>query len=211
MNSAASLSTTPAAPLRRLIPVFVVLIAALAAVLAFVMLTPRAARFHGMALDAGEPIHDLTFESENGPVTVESFRGRTTVFYFGYTQCPDVCPTSLSDAARALKSLGADADRIRVVMVTIDPQRDDAAHVARYARIFDPRFVGLSGSQAQIADAASRFGVHYARSATSAGAYSMEHTASMLVLDAEGRLRVILPYGMPSTEIADDLKAALQL
>jgi len=189
-----------------------VLIALLVAAGSFLLLRPRTPSFHGMTLDAGAPISGLTFEHENGPVSIESFRGRPAVFLFGYTQCPDVCPTTLSDLARALKSMGADASAVQVVMVTIDPQRDDAVHMARYTRIFDSRFVGLSGSETQIADAASRFGVHFARSSDAAGdAYSMEHTASLLVLDAEGRLRVILPYGMPYTDIADDLKAALLL
>jgi protein SCO1/2 len=106
--------------------------------------------------------------------------------------------------------MGTAGDDVQVVMVTVDPRRDDAAHMARYVHIFDPRFVGLSGSETQVADAASRFGVHYARS-DDGEAYSMEHTASLLVLDAKGRLRLILPYGMPKEQIADDLHAALSL
>ncbi|MCX6018213.1 MAG: SCO family protein [Chloroflexi bacterium] len=176
----------------------------------FVLRAQRAPSFHGMALDAGDPIAGLTFAGENGPVSIESLRGKPTVVYFGYTQCPDVCPTTLSDVAKALRSIGADADAVQVVMITVDPQRDTPAHLARYVRIFDPHFVGLSGSEEQIADAAARFGVHYARQGDGAS-YSMEHTASLLLLDAAGRLRVILPYGMPAEQIADDLKTATKL
>lgn len=170
----------------------------------------RTPSFHGMLLDAGEPITGLTFDGVDGSVAVERFHGKPTVFYFGYTQCPDVCPTTLSDLAKAMQSIGPAADELHVVMVTIDPQRDDADHMTRYVHIFDPRFVGLSGSKTQIADAASRFGVHYARNGDGA-TYSMEHTASLLVLDSQGRLRLILPYGMSKEEIADDLKAMLEL
>ncbi len=170
----------------------------------------RAPVFHGMALDAGEPVSGLAFAGENGPVSIESFRGKPLVLFFGYTNCPDVCPTTLSDLTRAMKSLGAQADSVQVAMVSIDPERDTPARIANYARAFYPSFAGLSGDADQIANAAMQFGVHYARTgeaAQSAAGYAMEHTASIMVLDAEGRLRLIFPFGMDSAEIAEDLRA----
>lgn len=168
--------------------------------------------FHAMALDASEPVSGLAFAGENGPVSIESFRGKPLVLYFGYTNCPDVCPTTLSDIARAMTSLGAQADKVQVAMVSIDPERDTAERMANYTRAFHPSFTGLSGDAEQIANAAMQFGVHYARTgeaSQSAAGYAMEHTASVLVLDADGRLRLILPFGMSSADIADDLRALL--
>jgi protein SCO1 len=172
----------------------------------------RAPVFHGMTLDAGEPVSGLAFAGENGPVSIESFRGKPLVLFFGYTNCPDVCPTTLSDLSRAVKSLGAQADAVQVAMVSVDPERDSPQRVANYARAFHPSFAGLSGDAEQIAQAAMQFGVHYARTgeaAQSAVGYAMEHTASVMVLDAEGRLRLIFPFGMSNADIAEDLRALI--
>ncbi len=166
--------------------------------------------FHGMPLQDPQPVSSLSFSGADGrKVTIESLRGRMLVVYFGYTNCPDVCPTTLIDLSRALKALGPRAEQVRVAMITVDPERDPPDRMDNYAQAFNPAFIGLSGSPEQIADAASRFGVHYARSGDHPTGYAMEHTASVMVLDAEGRLRLVMPFGLSSAEMAEDLLALL--
>ena len=217
MNAAAPLS--PEAPRhdgKRLLAILGALLA-VAGLIAGALAWQRARTpvYHGMLLDASEPIDGLTFVAEAGrAVSIESYRGKPLVVYFGYTNCPDVCPTTLSELARATKALGERANDLQVAMITIDPERDTPDHMSQYARAFHPAFAGLGGSADQIADAAMRFGVHYARSeegaTTSAAGYAMEHSASVMVLDASGQLRLIFPFGMSSAEMAEDLRTLLE-
>ena len=128
-------------------------------------------------------------------VTQDTFRGRCELVYFGYSFCPDICPTELGFQARLLKALGADADRVVTLFITIDPQRDTPAHLAQYVALFDPRIIGLTGSPAQVHAAASAFGAWYQRAtqapgtpAMAPGQYLIDHTSSTYLVDPAGRL-----------------------
>jgi protein SCO1 len=132
------------------------------------------------------------------------------VVIFGDTHCPDLCPTTLADMARAMRRLGGDAARVQVVFVTLDPERDTRERLAQYVPSFYPGFLGLYGDAAQIARAARDFGVFYQEQAGgSPGDYDLEHTAGSFVLDPQGELRLFLHYGVEPEKIAADIRRLL--
>jgi len=126
--------------------------------------------------------------------------------YFGYTYCPDVCPTTLAELARALQRVGRRADQVQVIMITVDPERDTPEILARYLAHFDARFLGLSGTAAEIAAAATPLGIYFAKhEGTAATGYLVDHTATVAVIDRDGYLRLVFPFGTPGEDIASDL------
>jgi protein SCO1/2 len=143
--------------------------------------------------------------------TLEDFKGKVTVIFFGYTQCPDVCPTTLAELAQAKKSLGVRGDRVQGVFVTIDPERDTPEILRDYVATFDPGFIALRGTAEQTAAAAKEFKVFYAKvPGKSPGSYTMDHTAASYVLDADGRLRLFVRYDSGAAALAADLSALLK-
>lgn len=120
-------------------------------------------------------------------VSEADLRGRPSLMFFGFTHCPDICPTTLNDVTGWLKALGAEADRLQVFFVTVDPERDDAETLGRYVGIFDPRIRALIGSEAELAAMAEKWRVVYRRVPLSGGGYTMDHTATLFLMDAEGR------------------------
>ncbi len=139
------------------------------------------------------------------------FRGKVVVLFFGYTHCPDVCPTTLSDLASALKSLPPSAAaEVQGLFVTVDPERDTPDLLKQYVPYFHPDFLGLYGSPAEIAKVAQAFRIHY-RKHVEPGAtdYLVDHTAGSYVFDQKGRARLFLPYGQAPDEIAHDLALLL--
>ena len=151
---------------------------------------------------------DFTLESDRGPVSLSDYEGQMVLLYFGYTFCPDVCPTTLTDLAAAMDDLNeGDAEDVQVVMVTIDPGRDDAQRVGEYVRYFDESFVGLTGSEEEIGSVATLYGIYYrAGEGTEATGYLMEHTPTVLVVDREGNLRLVIPFGAEADAVAADLE-----
>lgn len=141
--------------------------------------------------------------------TLSEFRGKVVVLFFGFLQCPDVCPTTLSGLAAVMKQLGAKADDVQVVFVTVDPERDTPAQLGQYVTAFDRRFIGLRGSAAELEQAARLFKVYYAKSDTPDG-YSMDHSAGQFVLDRQGRARLLVPYGAGQAVLAHDLGVLLR-
>lgn len=134
------------------------------------------------------------------------FAGEVVVLFFGYTHCPDVCPTTLAELAAAMPSLGETADEVHVVFVSVDPRRDTPADLADYVRRFDERFIGVTGDPETIADVASLYGIYYEAHGTS-GSYTVDHTATVSVLDREGYLKLVFPFGTPSEALAADIAA----
>lgn len=133
---------------------------------------------------------------------------RPTVVFFGYTHCPDVCPTTLADWKRAKQELGASGDRVRYLFVTVDPARDTPVVADRYAKQFDTAFVGLSGDSATTTGIMNAFGVSAAReSSTDSTRYLVSHSAQSFLLDAGGRLIAMYTFGMGWDVLAADLKA----
>lgn len=142
--------------------------------------------------------------------TLADWSGKVVVLFFGFTQCPDVCPTTLATMADAMKRLGPDADRVQVLFVTLDPARDTAAVLAPYVTAFDPRFLGLLGDMAATAKAARDFKVFFQRvPGKTEGTYSIDHTAASYVLDGKGRLRLYVRHQQTGEEIAGDLRLLL--
>jgi protein SCO1/2 len=168
--------------------------------------------FHGETVEPPAPAADFTLIGPDGKaLSLSDFRGKLVVLYFGYTSCPDVCPTTMAALAQAMRDLGAKADGVQVVMVTVDPQRDTPDRLNSYVTAFDPRFIGLSGTPDQIAGAAKAFGVIYqVQAGPSATNYLVDHTAATTVLDKDGRIRLIWPYGTPPEELAADLGQLLR-
>ncbi len=140
-------------------------------------------------------------------VTDADFRGKYMLVYFGYTFCPDVCPTTLNDVAQAMDKLGARADGIRPVFITVDPARDTPDVVQQYAAAFSPRLVGLTGAADQIAAVAKEYRVYYAphRTGPNPGDYTMDHSSILYLMDAKGRFAGIIRADEGADAIAADL------
>jgi protein SCO1/2 len=143
-------------------------------------------------------------------VTEQSYRGKWMLVYFGYTFCPDVCPTELQSVASALDLLGPDADKVVPLFITIDPERDTAAALAEYVKLFDTRLVGLTGSEAQIAAVARAYRVYYAKAATKdSGSYLMDHSSFLYLMGPDGGFRALFHQGMTPEELAKGLRARM--
>jgi len=151
---------------------------------------------------------DLT--DHNGkPRHLEDFRGKAVVLFFGFTHCPDICPTTLAESAAALKKLGADADRVQVLFVTIDPERDTPDALAKYVTAFDPRFLGLRGDAQATSRAAKEFKVFYEKRKTGES-YSMDHSGQTYVIDPQGRLRLLVRPERLGEDLPEDLRTLLR-
>jgi protein SCO1 len=166
------------------------------------------ARTHGPAPSAsiqmGGPFHLV---DQNGkPVSDRDLLGKPTVLFFGFTYCPDVCPTTLADMSAWLKALGPDADKLNVVYVTIDPERDTSERLKSYLTAFDPRIRGLTGSPAAIAQAAHDYNVYYQKVPLQGGEYTMDHSTLIYLIDAKGHLAELVQYGTPRDQVVASLK-----
>ncbi|MEO8485263.1 MAG: SCO family protein [Betaproteobacteria bacterium] len=143
--------------------------------------------------------------------TLADYRGKAVVLFFGYTQCPDVCPTTLAALAETMKALGTDADRVQVLFVTVDPDRDTAELLKEYVPAFDPRFVGLRGDAAALEAVAKEFKVIYQKvPGATPSTYTVDHSAGMFVFDPTGRLRVYESHGQGPDALAHDLRELLR-
>ena len=155
--------------------------------------------------------HDFALTDHTGKArTLADFKGKVVVMFFGYTQCPDVCPTTMAEMASVMKELGPQADQVQVLFVTVDPARDTQALLAQYVPAFDPRFLGMFGDEAATAKVAKEFKVFYAKVPGKApGSYSMDHTAGSYVFDRNGKVRLFLRHGQGPAPITHDLKQLL--
>ncbi|HEX7250161.1 MAG TPA: SCO family protein [Burkholderiales bacterium] len=152
----------------------------------------------------------LQLTDQNGKLRrLEDFRGKAVVLFFGFTHCPDVCPTTLADTAQALKALGADAKRVQVLMVTVDPERDTREALGKYVTAFDPSFLGLSGDEEATRRAAKEFKIYYEKRKSGDG-YSVDHSGQSYVIDPQGRLRLLVRPERIATDLADDLRTILK-
>jgi protein SCO1/2 len=142
--------------------------------------------------------------------TLADFSGKVVVLFFGFTQCPDVCPTTLSTMSDVMKRLGPDSDRVQVIFVTVDPERDTPTVLGPYVTAFDPRFLALYGDKDAINKATREFKVFFQKvPGKTEGTYSIDHTAASYVLDPKGRLRLYVRHQQTGEEIAADLKLLL--
>ena len=175
-----------------------VLIAAMA-----IVFDPFGQRQGGRIAGTAEVGGPFTMVNQRGEaVTDKTFAGKPTAYFFGFTHCPDVCPTALNDMSERLKELGPDADRLNVVFVSVDPEQDTPDQMALYLQSFDPRIVGLTGTPENLAAMAKAFRVYYRKVPTKQG-YTMEHSAATIVLDRDGRLaNLIAPQEAPEKVLA---------
>jgi protein SCO1/2 len=140
--------------------------------------------------------------------SLADFRGKVTVLFFGYTHCPDVCPTTLADMAQVMSLLGKEADRVQVLFVTLDPERDTAALLAQYVPAFHPAFMGLRGDAQATAEAAKAFGVVYQKQVNKSG-YTLDHTAGSYLIGPSGKPVLLAPYGQRAELLAQDIRLLL--
>ncbi len=141
--------------------------------------------------------------------TLADFKGKVVTIFFGYTQCPDVCPTALSGMSTVMQELGPDAERVQVLFVTVDPERDTPELLAQYVPVFDARFLGLYGTPEKIAELAKEFRVFYRKSGDLAGHYTIDHTAGTYVFGPDGRPRLYVRHAEDPQVVVADIKALL--
>ncbi len=167
--------------------------------------------FHASELGNKYAGADFKLTDHNGkPRTLSDFRGKVVAIFFGYTHCPDVCPTTLADMTRVMQLLGKDAERVQVLFVTVDPERDPPEMLVQYVPAFHPAFLGLYGDVETTAQVAKAFGVVYEKQPTSSG-YNVDHSAGTYLIDPQGQVRLLAPYAQRAEWMADDIRLLLAL
>lgn len=162
--------------------------------------------FTGIDITGSSIGPDYQLSYANGkPASLRDFKGKYVLLFFGFTQCPDVCPTALARAMEIKRLLGADGDKIQIVFVTVDPERDTGPLLTEYMRAFDPTFVAVRGTLEQTAKAAADFKIFY-RKVPSGSSYTMDHTALTYVFDAAGKIRLAIKHEQPAQQCVADLR-----
>ncbi len=171
---------------------------------------PVGPKFKSTDITGADYGKSLALTDHNGrPRTLADFRGKLVVLSFGFTHCPDICPTILADLAGVMKSLGKDAERVQVLFVTVDPERDTPELLAQYVAAFEPRFVGLHGDLAATRQTAKEFKVFFEKQPTGSS-YTVNHSSQSYVIDAQGRLRLFVRHDRIAADLADDLRILLK-
>jgi len=169
--------------------------------------------FHHVDITGARYAQDLSglVDSDGQPRTLADWRGKAVLIFFGYSRCPDVCPTTLAEAAEARRLLGDQANRLQVVMISLDPERDTPELLSTYVRSFDPSFVALRGDAETTRRVAQNFKIFYERvEAKSAAGYTLDHTAASYVIDPQGQARLYVRNGVGAQALADDLQQLLR-
>ena len=169
-------------------------------------------QFRSIDLTGSDYAKGFALSDQNGkPRTLQEFAGKVVVVFFGFTQCPDVCPTSMAELAEVKKLLGPDGDKLQAVFITVDPERDTPDVLKAYMGNFDPTFIALRPTLAELPDFAKSYKVFYkkveGRTATS---YSMDHSAGSYVYDAKGQIRLYNRYGSGAEALASDIKLLMK-
>ncbi|MDZ7855002.1 SCO family protein [Sphaerotilus sp.] len=167
--------------------------------------------FKSLDITGAEYARQLALTDANGqPFQLSSLKGKVAVVFFGYTQCPDVCPTTLTNLAETQRLLGPDGDKLVGVFVTVDPKRDTTALMKSYVGAFHPNWVGLRGSADEIAAAAKEFKIFYREvPGKTESSYTVDHTAASFVFDTQGKVRLYVRHNTPPAELAADIKVLL--
>lgn len=186
-------------------------LALIAALLVIGACTPSGPTFRNVDITGADYGKDFALTDHTGkPRALADFKGNVVVMFFGYTHCPDVCPTTMAELNLVLKELGSDASRVQVLFVTLDPERDTQALLAQYVPAFNPTFLGLYGDVATTTRVAKDFKVFFQKVAGSTpDNYTMDHTAGSYVFDEQGRLRLFVRHGGSSEPLVADLKTLL--
>jgi protein SCO1/2 len=178
-------------------------------VMAGVLLFPKTDTFRGTLYDPPLSAPEIALTRDDGSnFRLSGLRGDVVLLFFGYTSCPDVCPTTLADLRKVNEDLGNTASQVKVVFVTVDPDRDTPEQIQKYVSIFNPDFIGLSGSQEELEPIWKAYGVYRQIDPipSSATGYLVTHSARVYVIDRDGNLRLSYSYGTPTDDILHDLK-----
>ncbi len=172
---------------------------------------PKAA-FKGVDITGADYAKELNLPDQNGQVRkIKDFSGKLVVVFFGYTQCPDVCPTTMQELAEVKRLLGADGDKLQAVFVTVDPERDTTELLKAYVENFDPSFVALRPTPEQLPQIAKEFKIYFKRvEGKTPTSYTMDHSAGSYTFDAQGKVRLFNRYGMGAEALAHDFKLLLK-
>lgn len=166
--------------------------------------------FNSVDITGAEYARKLSLKDVDGRQRdLAEFKGKVVFLFFGFTQCPDVCPTTMAELAEVRRRLGPDGDRIQGVFVSIDPERDKPEVLKGYLQGMDPSFIGLTGTPQDIEAAGREFKIFYQKVPTSGGNYTMDHTAGAYVFDPQGRVRLFVRYGLGADKLTADLKQLL--
>jgi len=170
-----------------------------------------AVSFHGVDMTGADYARTLSLPDVDGKArTLADFKGKVVFVFFGFTQCPDICPTTMAELAEVRRRLGPDGDRVQGVFVTVDPERDTPEVLKAYLEGMDPGFVGLRGTLAQTEAVARDFKVFFQKVPSKAGGgYTMDHTAGAYIFDPAGHLRLFVRYGTPIDDLTADIKTLL--
>jgi protein SCO1/2 len=183
-----------------LLPLGVLLVAALTLLATVLLLVPEPQQ-NQSRVPIGGPFRLTSHEGK--PFTDQDLKGKPFVVFFGFTHCPEVCPTTLYDLTQDLEALGKDADKLRVAFITVDPAQDTPELMKTYLSSFDPRIVGLTGTEEEIAAVARAYKIYYRKVPTESGGYTMDHTASIFLMDSKGDF-----YGTSNFQEAQDVRRA---
>jgi protein SCO1/2 len=167
---------------------------------------------HGTAGLAGKPTGgDFVLQSAAGPLDTKALRGKVLLVYFGYANCPDICPASLAAGTQALNALKpAERERTRLIMVSVDPERDTPARLKEYAAYFHPAMVGVTGTSAEVAAVAKAYGAGYVRQPAKAdGSYAVDHSADTYVVAPDGRLAQVIHFAAPAAQVTEAVRKLL--
>ena len=179
---------------------------------AMMVLAPQAARPQAMKAGLFDPPSSAPefslLGSDGSEVTLARYRGKVVLLSFGFTYCAAVCPTTLATLAQARGKLGKAADSVQVIFVTVDPERDDAAHLRDYLVAFDPGFIGATGAPDALAAVRKEYGVTAVKHGTGAD-YVMAHTSSIFLIDRAGKLRAMMPFGHNAADFVNDIQYLL--
>ncbi len=157
-----------------------------------------------------EPDFHLT-DFRGKPRSLADFRGKVVILFFGYTHCPEVCPTTLADLAQAMRELGADAQKVQVLFITLDPARDTPDLLAKFVPAFDPTFLGLAGDAQSTAQAAQSFGVSYQKRMEKNGGYTLDHSDGTYLIGADGKPVWMSRYGQRTDFLVEDIRRLLAI
>jgi protein SCO1/2 len=181
-------------------------------VLALAACSPEKPKFNGIDITGADYAKDFTLTDHNGQRrSLSDFKGKVVVLFFGYTQCPDVCPTSMAELAEVKRLLGAQGDKLQGVFVTVDPSRDTTELLKAYLTNFDPSFVAFVPTPEELADVAKRFKIYYKKQdGKTPTSYTMDHSAGSYVYDTQGNVRLYSRYGSGAQVLAQDIQMLLK-
>ena len=191
------------------------LLKSVTAVLAAVALSacsPDKPQFKSIDITGADYANGFNLTDHNGvPRSLQDFKGKVVVVFFGFTQCPDVCPTALAELAEVKRKLGSQSDRLQGIFITVDPERDTEEVLKAYMANFAPSFLALRPTMVQLPEVAKAFKIYYKKSeGKTAGSYTMDHSAGSYVFDPEGRVRLYTRYGSGAEALASDVALLLK-